>query len=149
VLVIGIHMNCKKPARSTASVAASMLPPWSAAAIRSLARIEPRIVLLECLGQCKDEHAGLGERFELRFIAHHDRARELGLPAVGHQKWRRFVCGDQSGRTSGPISPHAVQTIRGSSVSSTASSGNQSALSWHYRCQLETNPRSAVAFKLA
>jgi hypothetical protein len=25
---------------------------------------------------------------------------------------RRFVCGDQSGRTSAPINPHRVQTIR-------------------------------------
>jgi len=38
-----------------------------------------------------------------------------------------FVCGDQSGRTSAPISPHSVQTIREHSDRTGVSSGSQSA----------------------
>ena len=37
------------------------------------------------------------------------------------------VCGDQSGRTSAPISPHLVQTIRGHNDRTGVSSGSQSA----------------------
>jgi hypothetical protein len=40
------------------------------------------------------------------------------------------VIGVQSGRTSAPISPHAVQTMRGHSARTAASSGSQSAASW-------------------
>ncbi len=40
-----------------------------------------------------------------------------------------LVCGDQSGRTSAPMSPHLVQTMRGRSDRTTVSSGSQSALS--------------------
>jgi len=40
---------------------------------------------------------------------------------------RRFVCGDQSGRTSARINPHAVQTIREHSARTGVSSGSQSA----------------------
>jgi hypothetical protein len=38
---------------------------------------------------------------------------------------RRFVCGDQSGRTSAPINPHRVQTIREHSDRTGVSSGSQ------------------------
>jgi hypothetical protein len=41
---------------------------------------------------------------------------------------RAFVCGDQSGRTSAPIRPQAVQTIRGHKERTGMSSGIQSAL---------------------
>jgi hypothetical protein len=41
---------------------------------------------------------------------------------------RAFVCGDQSGRTSAPIRPQAVQTIRGHKERTGTSSGSQSAL---------------------
>jgi len=37
------------------------------------------------------------------------------------------VCGDQSGRTSAPINPHLVQTIRGHNDRTGVSSGSQSA----------------------
>jgi hypothetical protein len=37
------------------------------------------------------------------------------------------VCGDQSGRTSAPINPHRVQTIRERSVRIGVSFGSQSA----------------------
>jgi hypothetical protein len=37
------------------------------------------------------------------------------------------VCGDQSGRTSAPIIPHLVQTIRGHNDLTGVSSGSQSA----------------------
>jgi hypothetical protein len=40
---------------------------------------------------------------------------------------RLFVCGDQSGRTSAPINPQAVQTIRGHNERTGISSGSQSA----------------------
>jgi hypothetical protein len=40
---------------------------------------------------------------------------------------RRFVCGDQSGRTSAPINPHAVQIILPHSERTGVSSGSQSA----------------------
>jgi hypothetical protein len=38
-----------------------------------------------------------------------------------------FVCGDQSGRTSAPINPQAVQTILGHKDRAGISSGSQSA----------------------
>jgi hypothetical protein len=41
---------------------------------------------------------------------------------------RAFVCGDQSGRTSAPIRPQAVQTIRGHRERTGMSSGSRSAL---------------------
>lgn len=40
---------------------------------------------------------------------------------------RRFVCGDRSGRTSAPISPHAVQTILPQSERTGVSPSSQSA----------------------
>jgi hypothetical protein len=40
-----------------------------------------------------------------------------------------LVCGDQSGRTSAPINPHRVQTIREHKDRTRVSSGNQSAFS--------------------
>jgi hypothetical protein len=47
-----------------------------------------------------------------------------------------FVCGDQSGRTSAPIRPQAVQTILGHKERTGVSSGSQSAfmtaLWWHH-----------------
>jgi hypothetical protein len=46
------------------------------------------------------------------------------------------VWGDQSGRTSAPIIPHLVQTIRGHNDRTGVSSGSQSAfmvaLWWHH-----------------
>jgi hypothetical protein len=44
-----------------------------------------------------------------------------------HLRGRRFVCGDQSGRTSAPINPHAVQTILPHRERTGVSSGSQSA----------------------
>jgi hypothetical protein len=47
---------------------------------------------------------------------------------------RLFVCADQSGRTSAPINPHRVQTIREHSERTGISSGSPSALMtlwWH------------------
>jgi len=48
---------------------------------------------------------------------------------IGAVHWdgRLFVCGDQSGRTSAPINPHAVQTIRAQSARTGVSSGSRSA----------------------
>jgi hypothetical protein len=40
---------------------------------------------------------------------------------------RLFVCSDQSGRTSAPINPHAVQTIREHNDRTGVSSDSQSA----------------------
>src|SRR5260221_12090544 len=48
----------------------------------------------------------------------------LDLVEVG----RRFVCGDQSGRTSAPTSPQAVQTILGHKERTGISSGGAGAL---------------------
>ena len=49
---------------------------------------------------------------------------------------RLFVCGDQSGRTSAPIRPQAVQTILGHKERTGISSGRAStfitALWWHH-----------------
>jgi hypothetical protein len=49
---------------------------------------------------------------------------------------RRFVRRDQSGRTSAPISPQAVQTILGhkdrTGISSGSSSAFMTALWWHH-----------------
>ena len=41
---------------------------------------------------------------------------------------RPFVCGDQSGRTSAPTRPHAVQTILSHNERTGVSSGSPSAL---------------------
>jgi len=51
----------------------------------------------------------------------------LGERSCGVQKDRQLVCGDQSGRTSAPISPH-VQTTPGHKDRTGVSSGSQSAL---------------------
>jgi len=53
--------------------------------------------------------------------AKHDAARG------GHHDGRLFVCGDQSGRTSAPIRPQAVQTILGHKDRTGISTGTQSA----------------------
>jgi hypothetical protein len=49
---------------------------------------------------------------------------------------RLLVCGDQSGRTSAPISPQAVQTILGhkdrTRISSGSASAFMTALWWHH-----------------
>ena len=60
-------------------------------------------------------------------------AVDLGAPAPGYDGFAVTgggagrVCGDQSGRTSAPIIPHLVQTIRGHSDLTGVSSGSQSA----------------------
>jgi hypothetical protein len=57
---------------------------------------------------------------------------------------------DQSGRTSAPISPHAVQTMRRSSVSRIVSSGGAARaprrriLSWHHIVSVCSNARDKV-----
>jgi hypothetical protein len=58
--------------------------------------------------------------------------RRLNTPALGGRTRpkgrRRFVCGDQSGRISAPMSPRLVQTMRGRNEHTTVSSGSQWAL---------------------
>jgi hypothetical protein len=53
----------------------------------------------------------------------------LALPCRAYSgvNGRSFVCGDQSGRTSAPIKPQAVQTMREYSERTGVSSRNQSA----------------------
>ena len=53
--------------------------------------------------------------------------KKRARPSSRHAGGRRPVAGDQSGRTSAPIRPQAVQTIRGQSARTTVSSGSQSA----------------------
>jgi hypothetical protein len=50
---------------------------------------------------------------QLTGAAGRSKERKNVKDAQNRAKGRRFVCGDQSGRTSAPINPHAVQTIRG------------------------------------
>ena len=60
-------------------------------------------------------------------------AVDLGAPAPGYDGFAVTgggagrVCGDPSGRTSAPIIPHLVQTIRGHNDRTGVSSGSQSA----------------------
>jgi hypothetical protein len=53
--VPGVQWNCMKPARSTASLASSMLPLGSAACHQQVGRLQPRIAMLVTFGQRKDE----------------------------------------------------------------------------------------------
>ena len=53
-------------------------------------------------------------------------AKPVCMPAGIHDG-RLFVCGDQSGRTSAPIRPQAVQTILGHKARTGISSGSLSA----------------------
>jgi hypothetical protein len=54
--------------------------------------------------------------------------RRSRTAASGYEGRRRFACGDQSGRTSTPMSPHLVQSMRGRNERTTVSPGSQSAL---------------------
>jgi hypothetical protein len=56
-----------------------------------------------------------------------DAGRALPFHPATFYDGRLFVCGDQSGRTSAPISPQAVQTIREHNERTGVLSGNQSA----------------------
>jgi hypothetical protein len=74
-------------------------------------------------GERLDCHSSRGTeesrgRWSDRVVLFRAGRRRLGRPPV---------CGDQSGRTSAPIRPHAVQTIRGHKDLTGISSGNQSA----------------------
>jgi hypothetical protein len=55
------------------------------------------------------------------------------------------VCGDQSGRTSAPIKPHRVQTIRQHNDRTGVSSDSQSALSTALWCGCAINKQIAAA----
>jgi hypothetical protein len=58
-----------------------------------------------------------------------ENARPLAAPPIAIEIYdsRRFVCGDQSGRTSAPTRPHAVHTMLGHNDRTGVSSGSQSA----------------------
>ena len=56
-----------------------------------------------------------------------DTANDTSGAWLPHLAAGRLACGDQSGRTSAPINPHAVQTIRGHKDRTGISFGSQSA----------------------
>jgi hypothetical protein len=62
------------------------------------------------------------------------------------QEGCRFMCGDQSSRTSAPTKPHTVQTVLPQSERTGVSSGSQSSL---MECAVVAPDRLAIDEKIA